>query len=148
MLKAKVFHPDILSVLARAGHLATVLISDGNYPHSTKPDPRAPVVWANFMKGVIGGADALTMVASLVPVESVTVMEPERTGSYAMHDDPPIWAEYRNILKQHAGFTGEFTGLQKPEFNMRVNDANLCLVIATAEQAIFANILVTIGVVR
>jgi L-fucose mutarotase len=52
MLKLPVLHPEILSALGSAGHLATVLISDGNYPHNTKPNPRAKIVWANFVPGV------------------------------------------------------------------------------------------------
>ena len=40
MLKLPVLHPEILSALASAGHLAKVLISDGNYPHNTKPNPQ------------------------------------------------------------------------------------------------------------
>ncbi len=148
MLKIPVLHPEILAGLASAGHLGKVLITDGNYPHNTRPNPRAKIVWANFVPGVIGAVTALKMVANLVPIEAVEVMEPERTGQYAMKTDPPIWAEFRKVLAEESDFRGELTPHQKPQFNVQARGEDVCLVIATAETQIFANVLVTIGVVR
>src|SRR2546423_12575157 len=107
MLKLPVLHPEILSALASAGHLAKVLVSDGNYPHTTRVNPRAKIVWANFTPGVIGAATALTMVCDLVPIEHALVMAPEKSGTHAMADDPPIWAEFRDILRTRSDFRGE-----------------------------------------
>lgn len=148
MLKTPVLHPEILQALATAGHLSTVLISDGNYPHFTRSHPRAKIVWANFMPGVIDAVTALRMVCDLVPVEAVAVMEPARTGEYAMSSDPLIWADFRRVLKERASFTDNFSPLQKPEFNALANSPDLCLVIATAETQIWANCIITIGVVK
>jgi len=148
MLKLSVLHPEILSALSSAGHLAKVLISDGNYPHNTKPNPRAKIVWANFVPGVVSATTALQMVCDLVPIEAVAVMAPDKTGEYAMAEDPPIWAEFRQILKSRSDFRGEFTPLFKPQFNEQARSEDLCLIIATAEKRIWSNILLTIGVVR
>ena len=148
MLKASVLHPEIIGHLARAGHLSTVLITDGNYPHATKPNPRAPIVWANYRPGLLDGPTVLGLICDLVPVEAITVMEPERTGPYAMSDDPPVWDVYRDVLKDKAGFADPFLPLQKPEFNAAAQADDLALVVATGETAIFANVLVTIGVVQ
>jgi L-fucose mutarotase len=148
MLKLPVLHPDILLALASAGHLATVLISDGNYPHNTKPNPRTKIVWANFVPGVVSATTALEMVCDLVPIEAVAVMAPDKTGEYAMAEDPPIWAEFRQILKTRSDFRGELNELVKPQFNALARADDLCLIIATAEQRIWSNILLTIGVVR
>jgi L-fucose mutarotase len=148
MLKTSVLHPEILRALGAAGHLSKVLISDGNYPHSTRSNPAAKIVWANFMPGVIDAVTALKIICEVVPVEAVAVMEPARTGLYAMATDPPIWADFRQVLKERAGFTEDFQPLQKPEFNQLANSPDLCLVIATAETRIWANCIVTIGVVR
>jgi L-fucose mutarotase len=148
MLKTPVLHPEILAALGSAGHLARVLITDGNYPHNTRPNPRAKIVWANFIPGVVDAVTALKIVARLVPIEAVDVMEPERTGLYAMKTDPPIWADFRKVLAEESDFRGEMGKWQKPQFNERARSDDLCLVIATAETQIFANILVTIGVVR
>lgn len=148
MLKGRVLHPEILSALGAAGHLGKVLISDGNYPHSTRPNPRAKVVWANFVPGVVDAVTVLKMVSDLIPIEKVEVMEPERSGAYAMAEDPPIWTEFRRVLRERSDFRGELTPLTKPDFNVQARAEDVCLVIATAETQIFANALVTIGVVR
>ena len=148
MLKLPVLHPEILSALARAGHLATILISDGNYPHGTRANPQAKIVWANFFPGVIDACIALKVVCDLVPVEAVHVMEPARDGLYAMQSDPPIWSSFRSILKASAGFDRSLIPLQKPAFNQQAMSPDLCLVIATAETQIWANCIVTIGVVH
>ena len=148
MLKTKLLHPEILGGLAASGHLARVLISDGNYPSSTKPNPRAKLVWANFTPGTVDACTLLRLVAAAVPVEAATVMAPARSGMYAMAHDPPIWQEYRKILKEVAGFEGKLIELQKPEFNAEAKGEDVSLVIATAETQIYANILITIGVVQ
>jgi len=148
MLKTSVLHPEILSTLGSAGHLSKILISDGNYPHSTRSNPRAKIVWANFVPGVVDAVTALRMVCDVVPVEAVDVMAPAKSGLYAMAEDPPIWASFRKVLKERAGFTGELHELQKPAFNHLANTPDLCLVIATAETQIWANCIITIGVVR
>ncbi len=148
MLKTSVLHPEILAALGAAGHLGKILISDGNYPHSTRAQPRAKIVWANFTAGVVDAVTALKLVCDLVPVEAVEVMEPARDGLYAMKSDPPIWNSFRTVLKERAGFTGALIPLQKPEFNQQTMSPDLCLVIATAETQIWANCLITIGVVK
>jgi L-fucose mutarotase len=148
MLKLPVLHPRILAALGSAGHLSKVLISDGHYPHSTAPNPRAEVVWANFTPGVIGAAQALAMVADLVAIEQVAVMAPNPAGEFAMDHEPPIWSEFRQILKTRASFPHEMTKLFKPEFNAQARGEDVALVIATAETQIYGNVLVTIGVVR
>jgi L-fucose mutarotase len=148
MLKLPVLHPEILSALGSAGHLAKVLVTDGNYPHNTRANPRAKVVWANFMPGVVDAVTALRMLVELVPIEKVEVMAPARSGPYAMSEDPPIWAEFCQVLGQNGGFTEELVGLDKPEFQEQARSEDVCLVIATAETQIYANLLVTIGVVR
>jgi L-fucose mutarotase len=148
MLKTKLLHPEILGGLAAAGHLAKILISDGNYPSSTKPNPRAKVVWANFTPGVVDASTILRLVCGLVPIETVVVMAPAKSGEYAMASDPPIWQDYRKILREAGGFSGELTAKQKPEFNLEAQSEDLALVIATAETQIYANILITIGVVQ
>ena len=148
MLKTNLLHPEILGGLAAAGHLARILISDGNYPSNTKPNPRAKIVWANFTPGVVDACTILRLVAAVVPVEEVRVMAPARAGMYAMNHDPPIWQDYRKILLETAGFEGELIQLLKPEFNVEARSEDVALVIATAETQIYANILITIGVVQ
>jgi len=148
MLKGNILHPEILAGLAAAGHLGQVLISDGNYPHNTSPNPRAKIVWANFMPGVLDCVTALKMVAQLVPIEEVVVMAPAKRGPYVMKHEPPIWTDFRKVLREMSDFRGSLTPLAKPQFNERARENHTCLVIATGEIQIYANLLITIGVVR
>jgi L-fucose mutarotase len=148
MLKGKVIHPEILAALGSAGHLSRILISDGNYPHISVPNPRAKIVWANFAPGIVDSLTMLRLISQLVPIEKVEVMAPALTGQYAMSSDPPIWAQFRKVLKEHSDFEGDIETMEKDRFNEHAVDPMVCLVIATGETAIWANILVTIGVVR
>ena len=148
MLKGNILHPQILSGLASAGHLGQVLISDGNYPHNTSPNPRAKIVWANFLPGVLDAVTVLKIVAQLVPIEEVTVMAPAKKGPFAMKSEPPIWRDFRKVLRELSDFKGDLTPLPKPQFNDRAREDHTCLVIATGEVSLYANVLVTIGVVR
>ena len=148
MLKLPVLHPEILSSLASAGHLSRVLISDGNYPHMTAPNPRAKIVWANFCPGTVDAVTLLGLVADLVPIEFVHVMQPAREGVWAMLENPPIWELFRKVLDTKSNYRDEFIQLQKPAFNELARSDATTLVIASGEIAIYANILITIGVVR
>lgn len=148
MLKTPVLHPEILAALGSAGHLSTILISDGNYPHVNRANPSAKIVWGNFVPGILDAVTALRMVCDLVPIEAMAVMEPHKSGEFALPGDPPIWEAFRKTLKERSNFRGELLQLQKPQFNQQAMSPDLCLVIATAETQIWANCLVTIGVVR
>ena len=147
MLKTPVLHPEILHALGSAGHHSKVLITDGNYPHADRIYPGTKIVWANFTPGVLGGNQCLKMVAQLVPIELVEVMAPARTGEYAMAGDPPIWADYRKTLAEFSDYSGDLVPHPKPQFIEHVKDPDLHLVIATAETEVYANVLVTIGVI-
>ena len=148
MLKIPVSHPEILHALGSAGHLSKVLISDGHYPHGTHPNPRAKIVWANFTPGLLDAVTVLKMIADLVSIEEVAVMEPHRDGPYAMKENPPIWKRFDDVLRKHSDFRGAMAPLQKPQFNEQARSDDVCLVIATGEMEIYANILITIGVVN
>ena len=148
MLKIPVSHPEILHALGSAGHLSKVLISDGHYPHGTHPNPRAKIVWANFAPGLLDAVTVLKLLADLVSIEQVELMEPHRDGPFAMKENPPIWKRFEEILATHSDFRGAMTPLQKPQFNAQARKDDVCLVIATGEMEIYANILITIGVVN
>src|ERR1700687_756 len=100
MLKIQLLHPEILVGLASAGHLAKILIADGNYPSTTKPNPRAKIVWANFTPGVADACTLLRLISKMVPVEAAEVMAPAKTGLYTLPGDPPIWQDFRKILRE------------------------------------------------
>ena len=136
MLKSQLLHPDILCALAGAGHGAQVLIADGNYPSSTGSAPGATRVYLNLAPGLISATDALRVLATAIPIEAAHVMQ-TADGS-----EPPIFDAFRALLPE--------TPLQPVErfaFYAQASQPQTCLVIATGEQRIYANVLLTIGVI-
>lgn len=136
MLKTQLLHPDILRALAGAGHGSQVLIADGNYPASTGSPQTAAHVYLNLAPGLVTATDALKAIASAIPVEAAHVMA-TADGSI-----PPIFAEFTDIL---GGMTLE--PVERFAFYGKASEPSTCLVVATGEQRVYANILLTIGVV-
>ena len=147
MLHGKLIHPQILAALARAGHSSKVLISDGNYPHWTKQGPNAEVVYLNLSPGLVSCTDVLAAMVSAIPVEKAEVMDYERTGRNALKADPPIWDEFRQILHD-AKADVELERVERFAFYEAAGTTDVCLTVATGDQRIYANLLVTIGVVK
>lgn len=147
MLKTNLLHPGINQALARAGHGSKVLISDGNYPHWTKKGPNAEVVYLNLAPGMVSVTDVLKVLVGAIPIEAAEIMDTNKTGAYAMSEDPAIWAEFREILKP-TDCGGTLTKIERWSFYDAAGTPDVCLTIATGEQRIYANLLLTIGVVR
>jgi L-fucose mutarotase len=64
---------------------------------------------------------------------------------YALQGDPPIWKEYRQILDD-SGLAVQLKPIPKWDFYDAVASRDHVLTIQTAEQALWANLLLTIGV--
>jgi L-fucose mutarotase len=136
MLTGKLLHPEILEALAGSGHGGKVLIADGNYPFSTRANPGAKRAYLNFAPGKLNAVEILEVLVNVIPIESANVMMPE-SG-----EEPSIFAEFRRLLP---GL--ELQTSNRWAFYDLARDPDTCLVIATGEQRIYANILLTIGVV-
>jgi L-fucose mutarotase len=145
MLKHQLIHPRINEILGRAGHHATILIADGNYPASTKKGPNAELVCLNLMPGVINCSQALEAILSAIPVDAVNTMMYTKDDPYALDADPPVWDDYRAIIKK-AGLPLELTPIEKWEFYKAVETPDHVLTIQTADQQRYANILLSVGV--
>ncbi len=132
-------------MLGKAGHHGKVLIADGNYPASSKRGPSAELVHLNLMPGLVTCNQVLQAVLSAIPVEAVNTMMYETTGPYALKEDPPVWAEYRQTI-QAAGLSLQLEPIEKWDFYDAVATPDHVLTIQTADQQRFANVLLTIGV--
>jgi len=146
MLKGQLIHPQILEALGKAGHSSKILIADGNYPFSSKLGPRATLVNLNVMPGLISALQALEALLSAVPVEAAAVMLYATTGPYALKKDPPIWKDFSKLLRT-VGFQAELERLDRFDFYKIASGEDVVLTIATGEQRIYANLLLTIGAV-
>ncbi len=147
MLKTKLLHPQITAALAQAGHGSKVLISDGNYPHSTAKGPEAEVVYLNLTSGCVSVTDVLKVLADAIPIEKAEVMSPEKSGPYAKKNKPPVWDEFVRIL-QSTDCKGKLNGIERFKFYQIAGRKDVCLTIATGETRGYANLLLTIGVVQ
>ncbi|MFO7168350.1 MAG: RbsD/FucU family protein [Chloroflexota bacterium] len=136
MLRYRLIHPEILAALGTAGHGSQILIADGNYPFVTGSPPTARRVYLNLAPGLVNVTDVLAALADAVPIEAAHVMVPD-TGP-----EPPIFAEFRALLP---GL--ELQALGRFPFYEAARGPNTALVIATGERRVYANILLTIGVV-
>lgn len=145
MLKTTLIHPDILRAVGRAGHHSRILIADGNYPASSKRGPHAEVISLNLSPGVVTVVQVLRALLSAVPIERVNTMGIPADDPYAMAGDPPVWIEYRQAL-QESGSKLTLEPILKWDFYNAVESADHVLTVQTADQALWANVLLTVGV--
>lgn len=144
MLKSTLIHPEILRVVARAGHHAKVLIADGNYPASTKRGPNAEVVSLNLSPGIVTVSQVLSALLTAVPIDHLNTMGIPPDDPYALKGEPPVWAEYRRIISESAASLS-LEPVLKWDFYKQVESPDHVLTIQTADQALWANVLLTIG---
>lgn len=144
MLKHQLIHPKISEVLARAGHHARILIADGNYPASTKKGPNAEVVCLNLTPGIVTVAQVLEVLLTAVPVDQVNIMGIPAEDPYAQKGEPPVWKDYRRILAS-ARLKLKLEPISKWDFYETVNSPDHVLTIQTGDQALWANVLLTMG---
>ena len=147
MLNFPLLHPDMLRVLGRAGHGSQVLIADGNYPFRTTLGANAELVSLNLSPGIVSATDVLAALVAAVPIEAAAVMATATEGPYAMAEDPPIWREFRAILAA-SGFAEPMEQIERFAFYDAGRGRDVALAIATGEQRIYANVLLTIGVIK
>jgi L-fucose mutarotase len=136
MLKTRLLHPGILEALGEAGHGAQVLIADGNYPLATRSSDAAHRVYLNLAPGLVTVTDVLDVLRGAIPIEAAHVMGPD-SG-----EEPGIFAEFRAMLPDT-----QLERLGRFQFYDMARGPDLALAIATGEQRIYANLLLTIGVV-
>lgn len=138
MLKYRLTHPDLIGVLAGMGHGGQILLADGNYPVDVLKSGTARTINLNIRPGLIGALDILELVVDAVPVEAAHFM---------LMDDghaPPIATDFRRFLPAQASLDG----LPRADFYTWASDQKTSVVVATGEQALFANLVITIGYMR
>jgi L-fucose mutarotase len=138
LLKGKLIHPEILAALGSAGHGSKVLIADGNYPFSTASSKSAKIVFLNLMPGIVKVPDVLEAIVSAIPIEAAEVMMPDSGPK------PEIFEEFKKLLPVSIKLVEH----GRSKFYDVAREGDVALVIATGEQRVYANLLLTIGVVR
>jgi L-fucose mutarotase len=144
MLKTTLLHPEILRVLAGAGHHSKILIADGNYPASTKRGPNASIVSLNLAPGIVTVSQVLRTLLTAVPVDHVNTMGIPPDDPYAQQGEPPVWADYRAIIAEST-LPLRLEPVLKWDFYRHVESPDHVLTIQTADQSLWANVLLTVG---
>ncbi|MCC7207778.1 MAG: RbsD/FucU family protein [Anaerolineae bacterium] len=136
MLKTTLLHPEILHALGQSGHGSKVLIADGNYPFNTGSNPDATHVYLNLRPGLASVTDIMETLLSAIPVEALHVMQ-TADGS-----EPSIYAEFRKLAPGMA-----LQPVERFAFYDMSRGRDVSLVIASGDQRLYANIMLTVGVV-
>jgi L-fucose mutarotase len=137
VLRTRLIHPEILAALAAAGHGSQLLISDGNFPHATATPPGARRVYLNLSPGRVTVTEVLEAVAATVPLEAAAVMRPHDAEA------PPKLEQYRTLLPP--GTPVEV--VERMAFYELARRPDVTLLVATGDQRLYANLLLTVGYV-
>ena len=137
MLKTPVIHPTIMEALARSGHFAQVVIADGNLPVGAMTGPNSTTVHLNFRPGLLDAVTVLEGIIEVCPIQGGTVMEKPAEANAEIHD------AYKALL-------GDVTWdeMERWAFYDKIREPETTLIIQTGEQRRFANLILTVGVVK
>ena len=137
----KLISPELLKVLCEMGHGDEIVIADANFPS------------ANYGKRVIradgiSGTKMLEAILSVFPLD--TYSDPNMILMKLMDCDvgkidPVIWKEYEKIAKEKDDNV-KIGNIDRFEFYDRAKEAYA--VIATGEEAVYANIMLKKGVIK
>ena len=135
MLRLPLTHPGLLGALARAGHGSRVLVADGNYPMSNGVSPTAERIHLNLAPGTVDALTVVDVLLSVLPVEAAHVMVPPDGP------EPAFLTDLRPRLAVEPG------PLTRQQFYEACQDPSTSVAVATGELRLYANVLLTIGVV-
>ena len=126
-----------MEVLARSGHFAQVVIADGNLPVGAMTGSNSTTVHLNFRPGLLDALTVLKGILEVCPVQGVIVMEKPAEANAEIHN------AYKELL-------GDVTWdkMERWAFYDKIRDPNTTLIIQTGEQRRFANLILTVGVVK
>jgi L-fucose mutarotase len=135
-----ILSPELIKVLMEMGHGDEIVIADGNFPCYTHNNNVIRMDGNN-------GNDVLEAIISLMPLDSysdtnVTLM------SVVEGDDvrTPIWEDYNKTLNLYEGDSARIGFLDRFAFYEQTKHAYA--VVATSEEALYANIILKKGVIK
>lgn len=143
MLKgiSKIVSPELVKILCEMGHGDEIVIADGNFPSE------------NFGKRVIR-ADGISGVQMLDAVMSLILLDTYSDPNFILMRlmkcdegkiNPVIWEEYKTVAQKHDDNL-KIGNIDRFEFYERAQKAYA--VIATGEEAVYANIILKKGVIK
>jgi L-fucose mutarotase len=136
MLNSAILHPQILQVLATAGHGSGIVIADGNFPFGTMARPEVPRVYLNFAPDKLNTIDVLKEIVGAIPLEGAQAPVPGDGST------PPIFKEYLQYLPKDI----TIEKVDRFAFYDAVKDPTTALLICTGETRVYSCIRLIVGV--
>ena len=134
----KIISPELLKVLCEMGHGDEIVIGDANFPAETNGKR---VVRADGLKG----PEVLEAILQLIPLDTYSLENILLMQTTNGDPTPEIWAVYKQRAeKQDPNVRIGF--LERNEFYNR--SRNAYAVVASGEEAIYANIIIKKGVIK
>ncbi len=145
MLKGipKIISPQLLKVLCEMGHGDRLVIADGNFPSESMGKEHIVI----RMDGH-GVPEILEAILELFPLDTY-VDQPVQLMQVVPGDtvETPIWDEYQTIIDRFDKRGGKAVGhIERFAFYEEAKKAYA--VIATGEEALYANVMLQKGVVK
>ena len=136
----KILSPELVKILMEMGHGDEIVIADGNFPSET------------IGKRVVrcdghGVPELLDAIMKLFPLDTYTD-KPVMLMEVVKGDPvvPTIWDEYKEIISKYEPENCKIEMIERFAFYERAKTAYA--VVATGEEAIYANIILKKGVVK
>jgi len=136
----KIMSPELLKVLMEMGHGDEIVLADGNFPAETIGQ-RVVRCDGHSVTELLGAVmrffpldtytDKPVMLMEVVPGDPVV---------------PTIWDEYKSIINKYEPENCKIEMIERFDFYERAKKAYA--VVATGEEAIYANIILKKGVVK
>lgn len=137
-----ILSPELLKVLCEMGHSDRLVISDGNFPAESM-GKNAIVIRCDGH----GVPELLDAILQVFPLDTY-VEKPVNLMEVMVGDDveTPIWDTYKEIVKKYDS-RGEAVVGNIERFQFYEEAKKAYAIIATGEQALYANVMLQKGVV-
>ncbi len=136
----KILSPELEKILMEMGHGDEIVIADGNFPSETLGN-RLVRCYGH------GVPELLDAIIKLFPLDTYTD-KPVMLMEVVQGDPvvPTIWDEYKEIINKYEPKNCKIEMIERFAFYERAKTAYA--VVATGEEAIYANIILKKGVVK
>ena len=140
MLKGipSIISPELLKILCEMGHGDEIVIADANFPSETNGKR---VVRADGL----GGVELLDAILKMIPLDTYAEENFFLMQTTQGDPTPTIWAEYFEVANANDDNL-RAANLERFAFYERAKNAYA--VIASGEEAIYANIIIKKGVIQ
>jgi L-fucose mutarotase len=128
-----------MKTLMEMGHGDEIVLADGNFPAAS---------CANRLIRSDGHGipDLLDSMINFFPLDTYVKRPVALMNVQAGDPEPPVWEQYRTVLRDESGHVPAFDLVERFAFYERAKKAYA--IVATGERALYANIILKKGVVE